>query len=567
MLIKLSSRKRKQILVFCERIAGSSKIVAACLYGACVCGYADCSSDLNVLLVIRDFRSKLMSYAEQLEESRVLVFAVDQRIFERDVELGWLGELVAERIITPYDSIINEQYLHSQEVKVKKRLVSDLLENVVLEFPELSNEFLIKPEYFIYEIMMRWTRLFPPMIYRFLNMMRKDVKRRNLKLMMKGFLEALDELEKEKRITLSNHYVKINKSFIEKVKSKRIRFSKFFKLIRRAFFSHAIRVLPKTLDSLLRDREIFMKSRGKVEPEKLVFELEDPKKYLLIPTELKPVPFSDKTSIKDFARKVISGTEVSRMNIKEMGGVLNSVYLLTIWKDHKKQRVVVKKFKDWLDLKWFPLALWTLGTQSFAVLGRSRLEREYAINQFLRSQGFNVPRILHVSPQEQLVFEEFVEGTTMTEIIKRIVSRARERTNVEARLIKELGKKIAEIHLHGVALGDCKPENIIITKGQKIYFVDLEQATRDGNQPWDIAEFLYYAGHHIPLTASANPAELIATSFIEGYLETGGKKENVRKAGSMQYTKVFSIFTPPHITLAISDICKKMAKKQRQPPN
>jgi hypothetical protein len=88
--------------------------------------------------------------------------------------------------------------------------------------------------------------------------------------------------------------------------------------------------------------------------------------------------------------------------------------------------------------------------------------------------------------------------------------------------------------------------------------VDLEQASRDGNQAWDVAEFLYYSGHYASPISPADSAELIATEFIKGYLETGGKKKAVKKAGSPRYTKVFSIFTPPHIILAISNICRKM---------
>jgi hypothetical protein len=58
--------------------------------------------------------------------------------------------------------------------------------------------------------------------------------------------------------------------------------------------------------------------------------------------------------------------------------------------------------------------------------------------------------------------------------------------------------------------------------------------------------------------ASANPAELVAKTFIDGYLEAGGKKETVKRAASPRYTKVFSIFTQPHVILAISNRCRKI---------
>jgi len=246
--------------------------------------------------------------------------------------------------------------------------------------------------------------------------------------------------------------------------------------------------------------------------------------------------------------------------MEEVGGVLNTVYLLTFQKDQKEQKVIVKKFKDWRGFKWFPLALWTIGTRSFAVMGQSRLEREYAINQFLSSQSLPVPRVLYISPKERLIFEDFIEGENLVKTIKRIVS-DKQVTPEEASLIREIGRKTAKAHKLGVALGDFKPENIIITEEGKAYFLDFEQAARNGNQAWDIAEFLYYSGHYVFPLSSAKAAEIITREFIKGYLEAGGKKETVRKAGSIRYTKVFSIFTPPHVILAISNICKQISEE------
>ncbi len=193
-------------------------------------------------------------------------------------------------------------------------------------------------------------------------------------------------------------------------------------------------------------------------------------------------------------------------------------------------------------------------------MGQSRLEREYALSQFLNSQDWPVPRVLYISPKERLIFKEFVEGEDFSKIIQRLLT-SKEMTTEEVALIRMVGRRIAEAHKLGVALGDCKPENVIITSDGAPYFVDLEQASRDGNQAWDIAEFLYYSGHYVSPIAPADAAELVAKEFIKGYLEAEGKKETIKKAGSARYTKVFSIFTPPHVILAISNLCKKMAEE------
>jgi tRNA A-37 threonylcarbamoyl transferase component Bud32 len=519
-----------------------------------VSGHADENSSLNVLLILDGFPLLLNTYSKITDGGNALILTVDRRAFKRDVEQAWLGEFVAEKVTVPYEPLINGEYLQRQEVKMKRRIVSELLENIVLEFPELSSEFLIKAEYFLYEVMMQKVRLFPFVTYSFFNMWRK-----NLELMMKGYKKALEELAKENKVIFSNGYIKITRNYIDTIRKRKPRFPFFLKSIQRVALLHVLSVLFETIRSLMQDQRLLMKAHRKVKADRFVFRLEDPKKYLLMPTPLGPVALSDKSTIEDFVRKNLPEGKALDMKIEEMGGVLNDLYLLTLRKNHEEQKFVVKKFRDWSSLKWFTLALWSLGTKTFAVLGRSRLEREYATNQFLHSQGFPVPKILYISPQKRLIFEDFIEGENMVVTIKRIIS-SKEKALKEAAMVKEVGREIAEAHKLGVSLGDCKPENFIITKDGKTFFVDLEQAARDGNQAWDIAEFLYYSGHYVSPISSAKAASIIAKSFVEGYLEAGGRKETVKKAASARYVKVFSIFTSPHVILAISNICRKMGK-------
>jgi tRNA A-37 threonylcarbamoyl transferase component Bud32 len=283
--------------------------------------------------------------------------------------------------------------------------------------------------------------------------------------------------------------------------------------------------------------------------------LEDPNKHVLLPTPLGPVSLSDKSEIEEVARKIIPDGEFSKIKVKRFGGVLNDVFIVTITKNGEDKKFVVKQYLDWSNLKWLPLTIWSFGTTSFAVLGQSRLEKEYSINKFLRNKGFPVPKIFHISHRKRLIFEEFIEGKELVENLKRIFFSYH--TADDVALIKKVGGKIAEAHHLGVTLGDCKPENFLVTK-DSVVFLDLEQATRDGNQAWDIAEFLYYAGHYSPPMSSTKGASIMAKKFIEGYLDSGGNKSYIKQAASAKYTKVFSVFTPPHVLFAISSICQRM---------
>jgi tRNA A-37 threonylcarbamoyl transferase component Bud32 len=550
----------ESILDLCCSVAGNRTIVAACLYGPAVRGYGSDESNIDVLLILKGFGSRIKTYGKKISGRNALVLAVDQSAFQRDVSAGWLGEIAADKLLIPYEPAINSDYLWRQEVALKKRVAWELLEGLILEFPELSHELTVKQEYFMYEDQMKRARLFPLVAYRFLNMLQNDVKQENVETTMKGYRKALEELSDEKWITLSSDCVKVTPKLVNAIR-KKIRIPIFLRAVQRTTLLHVFSTLPRMLAPLTVEATLYARAHpNQKETEDASKILEDPRKHVFMSTPFGSIPLSDATDIEEFAKKTISGLTTVGVETKEIGGVLNSIYLLTLRTDHEQQKIVVKKFRDWAGFKWFPLALWALGTKSFAVLGKSRLEREYALNQYLRCKGLGVPRILHISPKRHLIFQEFVEGRTLAETIKSAVS-DQGGTSEELELVKEAGRQIAKVHQLGVGLGDCKPENIIVAKDGKLYFIDLEQSSRDGDQPWDIAEFLYYSGHYVPPLANTDKIERVTKAFLEGYLEAGGSEAAVSRAASPRCAKVFSIFTQPHVMLAISGLCRKVTSK------
>ncbi|MBT8172395.1 hypothetical protein KJN74_05950, partial [Candidatus Bathyarchaeota archaeon] len=127
--------------------------------------------------------------------------------------------------------------------------------------------------------------------------------------------------------------------------------------------------------------------------------------------------------------------------------MLNEVHILKLIKNGDEKKFLVKHFLDWSNLKWLSLTLWTFGSTSFSVLGQSRLEKEYAINKFLYSKNFPVPKIFYISHKKRLIFEEFIEGQNLVDFIKRIL------TSIIAddalKLIKDVGGRVAQAHSLG----------------------------------------------------------------------------------------------------------------------
>lgn len=552
---KQRERLIKQILDASKHFAGSGKVKAACVYGDNTSGLALTRTVTQVLLVIRNFQPKLMNYVRVFDEGNVAILAVDEWVFERDVDRGFLGEAVAWGLILPYYSLMNEEYLRVEEVKLKKRLISELLENLVLDFPELSYELRIKPEYFMYQAVLSRARLFPPMARGTSDFLREGPKGENVKKTLLGYVEGLKDLEKEGALSFSDGHVKISENFVSTARSPKTRIVNLSRNLPRTLFASALGVFPKILDilsqngeSLFRFPRVAMKSQVEV-----------PEKYVFVPTASGLVPLNSGLSVEAIARKVLSASEGERIEVQAIGGILNDVFLIRASTKCGERRLVAKRFKDWSSFKWFPLALWSVGTRAFSILGRSRLERECAINQLLHSKGFAVPTLRYVSSEERLVFMDYVAGETASTVIKRLAgSKGGKKAKKDLKIIERVGKKLAKVHAIGVALGDTKPENMMIDKNGEIYLMDFEQASRGGDQVWDVAEFVYYAGHDIPPLAQTRVAEAIAEAFIDGYLKAGGKAETVKKAANPKYTKVFSIFTLPHIILAISNVCRRV---------
>jgi tRNA A-37 threonylcarbamoyl transferase component Bud32 len=548
----------EQILDFSRHIAGTSHIKAVCICRSGASGLATEKAVIQTLLIIHDFQPKLMNYVRNILGRNVVTLAVDEWVFERDVDRGLLGESLSWELILPYNPLVNEAYFHVQEVKLKKRLISELLENLVLDFPTLSNEFYIKPEYFMYQALLSRARLFPLMVRDVSDFLREGPRTSETEKTLSGYLEALKELQTEGSISCLDGYVKVSQHFVSSAGTARKRLLNLSKGLPRALFAPALGIFPMILNVISESRESLFKLQSYGKDVLARGELEAPEKYVFIPTASGLVPLSGRLGIEATARKVLSVPSNEKIEIQTIGGILNDVFLIKASTKAGERKLVVKRFRDWSSFKWFPLALWSVGTRTFSILGRSRLERECSMNQFLHSNGFKVPRLLYVNSDERSVFMEYVSGETASKVIKRIAgSKAGKKQTKDLRTIGRVGKRLAKVHALGVALGDTKPENFMIDGRGEIWLMDFEQTSKGGDKVWDVAEFLYYAGHDIPPLAPTRTVEAIANAFIDGYLEAGGQVETVRKAANPKYTKVFSVFTFPHIVLAISNICRK----------
>jgi len=549
----------QQVLEFCRHVAGSAQITAISLLGNYSTGTASAKATLEAVLVIRDFQPRLMSYVKIVDGRSIIFFAVDQWVFERDVDRGFLGEALAGTLIFPHATLLGKEFLREQEILLKKRLILELLENLVLSFPDLAHQLHIKPKYFMYEVMLNRVRIFPPLAYGTSNFMNGTAPKEEVKTVFHGYMEALKQLEKEKKIAFSEGYVTVPKKFVAESKNPKVRLTNISKNAPRTLFTSVLASFPQLLNFFSQNTEALLKlQKFTVKREiDVTRRFVDPQKYVFVPTAEGLVSLAERLNIETFARKMLLNDEKAEITYKRAGGVLNDVYLIKAYSNGVERKVLVKRFKDWSGFKWFPLSLWAFGARNIAVIGRTRLEKECAISEFLRCEGIRVPKIVHVSHSERLVFMEFIEGEDLSKAIKRIAKTKGKEAEKDLAKIEKVGEIYAQVHALGVTLGDTKPENVIFDPDDNGYLLDFEQASHEGDKAWDIAVFLYYAGHYLQPLYSDGKAEAIAKAFVNGYLKGGGDAGTIKKAANSKYTRIFSVFTMPSIMLAMSNVCKK----------
>jgi tRNA A-37 threonylcarbamoyl transferase component Bud32/DNA-binding MarR family transcriptional regulator len=551
----------QQIIGFCHHIAGGSKIVAVCMYEGAALAHAKTEATAEIVAVISNFQPRLMGYVKAFNSKVAVVLAVDQWVFERDIDRGFLGEALVAGLIFPNLVLVNGDYFHVQEVRLKKRLTREMLESLVLSYPEFSYEFFIKPEYFLYEALTERAQLFPPMMHDLLALMRSNTREQFLSQSLRGYVEALKQLESEGVITFSDGYVRLRHRFVDEAAKQRLLFTNLLKGSHRRLFMSLLGVLVRLSDLMPRNMEFLrsiQKGFGGSKATESVVIAED---CLYIPTASGIVPFNSRLSIEQFAKKVLGADKDLNVKTVRIGGILNDVYLVKFSSAGVEKTVIAKRFRDWSNFKWFPLTLWTVGTRRFSVSGRSRLEKECAMNQLLYSKGFCVPKLLHVNPSERLTLTECIDGESLDKIVRKIgSSKIADEVAKGLGLLTKVGETFAKVHALDVSLGDTKPENILVTRREEVCLLDFEQASRRGDKVWDVAEFLYYAGHYVSPLAEAAKAESIAEAFIRGYVHAGGSLGVIKKAANAKYTKVFSVFIFPHHMLAIANVCRRVDK-------
>jgi len=525
-----------------EEISPAAKLVALCEYGSSVYGRAGSMRGVDLMAICDEYPEGVRTHRRLTGKNEWRYLIVDRELFESDVSNGALGDFLTDKLLYPYLSLDNAEYLNQHTLNFHGRLIKEEVRNLVFEYGEMSRELVAKPEFYPLARMRMRARIFAPSMNDYTRLLDHKVRDRNLNTLREVTLKAAKILGAD-TVHVDGNDLTIPDALVDKLlKNKGPRqVVNILQQSQRAVNSYLTRGRAIFLDLDLTARELYSSFRVQIE-QVTESKPEDPKNHLFARTARGLVSVNERTSLQEAIGEIHPGHGVT---VVPLAGVLNEVFLIT----SGKERLVAKKFTDWNDFKWFTLNLVSFGSKLFSVSGKARMTNEYGINRYLSRKHLNVPDIIRISLNERTLIEDYVPGKPVDKIVAEIVNQKNPSPS-HLQIAEQLGETLSKIHNVGVSVGDSKPENFV-AKDDEIYTVDLEQGGKRGDYAWDVAELLYYSGHYSRKPIPSGGLNELVKGFIKGYSKHGAKSE-LRKAAGVRYVKVFSIWTPAPVLLEIS---------------
>src|SRR5919206_3395151 len=100
----LSKEELNAIGKYLETLSRHQKVIGACLYGSKVAGYGGPDSDIDIIVVLRDYPHTVKYSYLRAEEVKISALIVDFFALQKDAEAGLLGEFVVGRLLHTYEA-------------------------------------------------------------------------------------------------------------------------------------------------------------------------------------------------------------------------------------------------------------------------------------------------------------------------------------------------------------------------------------------------------------------------------------------------------------------------------
>jgi tRNA A-37 threonylcarbamoyl transferase component Bud32 len=530
--LRLSDEERSTLVGIASSLVEPSKTSGVCAYGSKVAGYARPDSDYDLIVVAKRFREGIRyRYLDAPVAASALI--VDEHMFEEDASSSFLGEFVVGRLLNVYEPITNPELFRRFEVQYKRRVLVEALLELSSDYGEFAGQFTVPYEYFLFDKLHRRAAIYPPALYSYVHTYTCPLGEENRAISVDGFAAGTDELQAKGILRAAPEGVRI---VPEKLKGDAFtQAASLFSVTARGVTQYAVHGYAGRVGPSVFSREALSKLRRMRENPPPFAPLEKPRSILKL-EEGTVIPDAS-LLVEELAR--LLGFVSYSTHEEDIGEPYSTTRMLTFRDGARQKSVVVKNYTDVRSLKWALLGIWASATKRFSTSPISRMDREYAMTLRLKAIGVFVPAIVAVAPSERILVKDFVEGENLATLINSFLKGSSEDTGP----VSAYGEVMAKVHGEGLALGDAKPSNVIVSGGG-LCLTDLEQSVPGGDQAWDIAEFLYYTAK---LSNREDAMKGVATAFLETYARAGDRG-NVSKAKGQRYLGPFRPFLTPGMT-------------------
>ena len=527
--MRLSDSERATLSTLAASLVEPSKISGVSAYGSKVAGYARSDSDYDLIVVSRRFREGVRyRYLDSPVEASALI--VDEDMLLQDARSSFLGEFVVGRLLNVYEPISNPELFRSVELEFKKRVLVEALLELSSDYAEFGRHLVVPYDYFLFDKLHTRAAVYPPALYSYVHTYTCPLGDENRAISTKGFAEAAYSLEPKGFLKALPEGVKINP---DKMKGDAFtRFQSLFSVTARGVTQYAVHGYAGRVGPSVFSKEALSKLRRMRESPPPFEPLERPRSLLKLP---EGVVLSDASVMAEELARLL-GFERYSTSEKDIGEPYSTTRVLTFRSSTAEKSVVIKNYTDVRSLKWALLGVWASTAKRFSTAPVSRMDREYGMTLSLKEMGVLVPDVLAVAPAERIIAKTFIPGPTLGSVINSYLKG----TSADLGPVSGYGSLIAKVHSVGIALGDAKPSNVIVSQ-KGLCLTDLEQTYQGGDKAWDIAEFLYYTAK---LSIREDAMEKVAKAFLESYSKAGDRESMFRARGQKYFGPFRPFLTP-----------------------
>ena len=95
-----------------EEISPAAKLVALCEYGSSVYGRAGSMRGVDLMAICDEYPEGVRTHRRLTGKNEWRYLIVDRELFESDVSNGALGDFLTDKLLYPYLSLDNAEYLN-----------------------------------------------------------------------------------------------------------------------------------------------------------------------------------------------------------------------------------------------------------------------------------------------------------------------------------------------------------------------------------------------------------------------------------------------------------------------